>query len=404
MSDSTVFSVAAKATEVQSRWGASHGPAGRLEGQLEAEAQARPAAPAPRLVSLDAFRGLAILGMLLVNNVALDQWTPRQLSHAGWNQGITFADLVFPWFLFIVGVSIPFSLASLARKAVPMWRQDLKILARALSLFALGCLVDSVLARRPIFALGVLQLIGLAYLVAAFMGHFPLSRRLGIAGALLLSYWGLLRFFPLPGPGAGTFSPTHNVAEYLDSIVFAPMHLRGLLSVLPTSALVLLGAAAGDLLRSSGLPSAKRLGYLAAGGVGAMALAWLWSLDLPFNKPLWTPPYVLFAAGTGFMLLALLAFFADVLKWRWPVFPLVVLGSNALVGYVAPILTKVWILQDWVWKLPDGSRLPLGTAFLHYSFTTWGRIAGAWIYTGAFLVFWWAVLFLLYRRRIFLRV
>src|SRR5437016_3794637 len=129
---------------------------------------------ARRLASLDAFRGLAIVGMLLVNNVALDTATPRPLTHAPWNGGVYFADLVYPWFLLIVGVAIPFSAGAARAKGVPSWRYDLKIVGRAVTLLLLGCLIDSSTWKYPTFDLGVLQLIGLSYLVGALLYDLPL--------------------------------------------------------------------------------------------------------------------------------------------------------------------------------------------------------------------------------------
>lgn len=138
-----------------------------------------------RLVSLDAFRGLTIALMLLVNNTALDTATPIQLTHAPWNGGIRLADLVFPWFLFCVGVAIPFASASFAKRGLPVWRYDLKALSRAVLLILLGCLIDSSLAKHPILDLGVLQIIGLAYLVGALLYELPSLRR-GLLAALFL--------------------------------------------------------------------------------------------------------------------------------------------------------------------------------------------------------------------------
>src|SRR5437773_1550708 len=141
---------------------------------------------------------MAILGMLLVNNIALDTATPRPLTHAPWNGGLYFADLVFPWFLLIVGVAIPFSAASARAKGVPSWRYDLKILTRVVTLFLLGCLIDSSTYRYPTFDLGVLQLIGLSYLMAALLYDLPLFRRLLVAAALLTTHWAAIRFLPIP--------------------------------------------------------------------------------------------------------------------------------------------------------------------------------------------------------------
>lgn len=356
-----------------------------------------------RVVALDVFRGITILGMLLVNNIALDTATPTQLVHAGWNQGLTFADLVFPWFLLAVGVAIPFSAASAKRRGVPPWQYDLKVLSRSVTLVLLGCLIDSSIIRAPYFDLGVLQLIGLAYLVAALLYELPMSRRYLLAGLLLGGYWATIRFLPVPGAGAGVFTPDTNIINHLNHTYLEPYHLNGLLSVVPTGALVLIGTAIGDLLRSQAAASRKVAMTLIAGAALAV-IGIIWSHDLPFNKPLWTTPYVLYSSGLGTLLLGLLYLIIDVNGWRRWAFPLVVLGMNAIFIYVVPILVKLYILQVWTVKLADGSHLILGVALMHYWFEAAGRIMGGWGYTISYLLFWWLIALWLYRKRVFVKV
>ncbi|MCE5240148.1 heparan-alpha-glucosaminide N-acetyltransferase domain-containing protein [bacterium] len=357
----------------------------------------------PRMMALDVFRGLTILGMLLVNNIALDTATPAQLVHAGWNAGLTFADLVFPWFLLAVGVAIPYSAASARRRHMPIWQYDLKVLSRAATLVLLGCLIDSSIVRAPYFDLGVLQLIGLAYLVAALLYELPALRRGLLAAMLLSAYWAIIRFLPIPGAGTGLLTPQTNIINHLNQTYLAPFHLNGLLSVIPTGALVLIGTALGDVLRGDRLPSRKVALVLGAGAVLAL-VGIIWSHDLPFNKPLWTTSYVLYSSGLGALLLGFLYLILDVNGWRAWALPLVVLGMNAIFVYVVPILVKVYILQVWTWKLADGSHLPLGVAFMHYWFEAAGRIGGGWGYTLSYIAFWWLVAAWLYRKKIFLRV
>lgn len=355
------------------------------------------------MLALDVFRGATILGMLLVNNIALDTATPPQLVHAGWNRGLTFADLVFPWFLFAVGVALPYSAASAKRKGIPPWQYDLKVLSRMLTLVLLGCLIDSSIIHAPYFDLGVLQLIGLAYLVAAMLYELPISRRYLLAGLLLLIYWAIIRFVPIPGAGSGLFTPETNIINHLNQTYLAPYHLNGLLSVIPTSALVLIGTGIGDVLRGDLPPARKVAQTLAVGGILAL-VGIIWSRDLPFNKPLWTTPYVLYSSGLGAIVLGFLYLVIDVNGWRAWAHPLLVLGVNAIFVYVVPILVKVYILQAWTWTLADGSHLQLGVALMHYWFEAAGRIGGGWGYTLSYIAFWWLIALWLYRKRIFLRV
>jgi predicted acyltransferase len=361
-----------------------------------------PPARAPRLVSLDAFRGLVIVGMLLVNNSVLDTATPRQLLHAGWNQGLTFADMVFPWFLLIVGVSIPFSAAAFHRKGLPAWHWDVKAFSRAGTLILLGCLVDSSVAHQIALGLGVLQDIGLAFLVAALLIDLPTERRLVLAALFLVSHWVLLMFVPVPGAAAGLASESHNIVAHINQTFLLRLHLAGLLSVVPTAALVLIGTAVGDALRAGGPPSRAAAVSLVSGLLMA-ALGHLWAAHIPFSKSLWTASYVLYSAGLGTVVLGLLYWLMDVMRWRAWAFPLVPMGMNALLIYVVPILTKAHILGEWHWRMPDGSHLSLALAMQHWCFEHLGRVPGGWLYTLGYVAFWWLVALVLYRRRVFWR-
>jgi predicted acyltransferase len=375
---------------------------------VPASADASPVPPTPpaadRLLSLDAFRGLTILLMLLVNNAALDTATPKHLTHAPWNGGVYLADLVFPWFLFIVGVALPWSVASLRKRGGSWWGFLGKAFGRATALFLLGCLIDSSLALTPVFGLGVLQLIGLAYLLAIFFLRLPVVWRLGVAAALLVGHWATLRFVPVPGVGAGVFTEEANVVRHLNGVYLQGLGLKGLVSVVPTAAMVLIGSAVGEWLRLETVGPPRRVGGLIVGG-GMLALAgWLWNLDLPFNKPVWTASYILFCAGLGMWVLALFYLVMDVWRRRWWATPLVIFGSNAIVAYVAPILVKVHVLREWTWTLPDGIKRSLEEALLLTSRAEFGKVGGGALYTAGYILVWWLVLWVLYRKRLFLRV
>jgi len=357
-----------------------------------------------RLVSLDAFRGLTILGMLLVNNVALDVRTPPHLVHAPWNEGVHFADLVFPWFLLIVGVALPYAAASFHRKRLPLRVYVAKVLGRTVTLYLLGCLLTSSIARQPLFGLDVLQLIALAYCAGALLYELPQKVRIGTAAVLLIGHWAVIRFLPLPGIGAGRFTEEQNAVAYLNATFLQSWGAKGLLSVLPTTALVLIGTAIGDLLRSERWGTSRKLGGMVGAGLAIAAGGWLWSLDLPFNKPVWTASYILLAAGLGTLTLAAFYGMIDGLGWRRLAFPLVVFGSNAIVAYVAPILVKIHVLQEWTWPTADGTPRTLQQGLLEACTDQFGRGQGGWVYTAGYILFWWLVLLLLYRRKLFLRV
>lgn len=375
---------------------------GELKNAYSTTQELKVESPAPkpaRLVSLDAFRGLTIALMLLVNNTALDTATPAQLMHAPWNAGVRLADLVFPWFLFCVGVAVPFSAASFRRKGLPVWRYDLKAIGRAAALVLLGCLIDSSLNKTPVFGLGVLQIIGLAYLVGAMLYDLPVSRRLILAGIFLFGYWAAIKYLPIPGVGSGVFEEEQNLITHLNRTYLAPFHLAGLLSVIPTASMVLIGTVIGDVLMRKDFRHMRKALFMVIAGLVLVGGGLLWNLSLPFNKPVWTPSYILFTAGTGSLVLGLFYLVIDALGWRWWAYPAVVFGSNAIVAYVAPILVKVHMLQEWTVGSVPVQQWYLNTLIAHH-----GRIPGGWLYTATYIAFWWVTLFILYRKKMFLRV
>lgn len=382
----------------------SHNPANETETVDQPETRAQADEPAKRLLSLDVFRGLTIVGMLLVNNIVLDYAAPKQFAHAAWNGGVHFADLVFPWFLFIVGVAVPYAAASFKRKGQPMWRYYVKVLQRAFTLVLLGCLIDSSIYRTPVFGLGVLQIIGLAYLVATLIYALPAVLRLPIAACLLISHWAVIRFIDVPGIGAGVFTETQNLIRYLDHNFLRSLHLRGLISVVPTSAMVLIGAAVGDMLRDDSHTGSGKTLRLFAGGIVLSAIGYLWNLDLPFNKPLWTASYIVFCAGLALLVLGTLYLVIDERGKRAWAFPLVVFGTNAILAYVLPILVKLYILQTWQWPMADGTMVSIQRAMIHALKLHAGSVTGAWLYTAGYILVWWLVLLQFYRKKVFLRV
>jgi predicted acyltransferase len=368
------------------------------------KAEAPEPVKAPRILSLDAFRGLTILLMLLVNNVALDVFTPKHLTHAAWNGGVNLADLVAPWFLFCVGVAIPFSAASFAKTGKPAWHHDIRILRRGLLLVLLGCLIDSSIYNGPVFCLDVLQIIGLAYVVGALLYDLPLSRRMCIAGLLLAGYWAFIKFVPIPGEGAGFFAENHNLITHINQNYLSAVSLVGIFSLIPTAALVLIGSAIGDLMRRRDRHQMWTVAWLMMIGVALSIAGIAWNASLAFNKPLWTPSYVLLAAGTGSMVLSLFYLIIDTHRWSKWAFPLIVFGANAIVAYVAPILVKLLILQKWHVAVPGHGHVQVLQRCLDVLVAHYGRVPGGWLYTIGYIVVWWLVLWQLYRRKLFLRV
>jgi predicted acyltransferase len=356
-----------------------------------------------RLAALDAFRGLTILFMLLVNNISLDTQTPHQLEHAKWNLGLSLADMVFPWFLFCVGVALPYSYASFQKVGRTQGLYVAKAAVRGGTLVFLGCVLDSAINHHIAFSLGVLQLIGLAYFVAAVAYLAGPWYRVAFGAILLAGYGYAIQHLSFGSHAAGTFEETHNLLRHINNGYLAPYRLQGLLSTIPTAGLVLFGTLIGDILREKGVKDELKLASMLVCGIGLVAVGDVWSVFLPYNKPVWTPTYILVAGGLATIILALLFLIVDVWKQKWLAAPLVVLGSNAIVAYVVPILIKVLFLEIWMVQTPAGNR-PLSKAILEWLKGNYGNVNGGWAYTIAYIAVWWLLLWALYRKRWFLKV
>lgn len=357
------------------------------------EAVARP----PRLSALDAWRGLTVLLMLLVNNVSLGAHTPAQLQHAEFG-GLTLTDMVFPWFLFCAGAAIPFSQAAMTRSGVTGAALTRRLVTRAVLLYLVGCLVTSATIHAPTLGLGVLQLIALASLFAGLLGRLRGREQAAVAVGLLLVYALFLRFFP-HSSGIGVVSETANPVQAVNDALFSKIGLRGLLSVIPTTALVLFGSLAARPLQQK-LPDAPR--RLLTMGLVLAATGFIWGKvgHIPFSKALWTPPYVLYSAGLATLGILGFWYLADAGKFpagRRALEPLTIPGRNSLAGYVLPILIKMWILLDWQvnWA---GKRESIAASLLDLARQHFGAVAGGWTYTLGYVLAVWLGLAWMARR------
>lgn len=305
---------------------------------------------ASRLLSLDAFRGLTVAAMILVNNPGDWGHVYAPLEHAAWH-GCTPTDLVFPFFLFIVGVSIAFSLGrNTPPGRVPAEVEDLtgvrrKILIRGLKLFALGLFLNLFPRFDPstVRVMGVLQRIALVYVVCAliFLKTNP-RQQVWMLVLLLTGYFLLLTKMPVPGVGAASLEPESNLAAWFDRLVLGESHLwkavqglwdpEGLLSTVPAIGTGIAGMLAGYALRRRG-DAAKRTVRLVGVGLGLVALGLVWSRWFPLNKSLWTSSYVAYTAGLAMLLLALFYWLIDVRGYRRWARPLEVFGVNAIAAF-----------------------------------------------------------------------
>ena len=311
-----------------------------------------------RLRALDLFRGLTVVGMILVNCSGSDE-VYRMMDHAPW-QGLTFADFVFPSFLLIVGVSAAFSQA--ARRGHGHRPVDIArhAASRAAGLFLLGVLVNVVLyhgtsgVRWP----GVLQRIALcSFGATAFLLLDRPALEPVVAAALLAGYWLLLTRVPVPGHGAGILTPEGNLASWLDRRLIGGHMLtpledqEGILSTLPAFATTLLGLIAGrSLVKERGTRAALRL---AAAGSALAAAGWAWSLSFPLNKHIWTSSFALLTGGSCLLGLACCMLAFGERPGRWAA-PLESLGRHALGAYVGAGFVY-GVLEFIGVTLPDGS-------------------------------------------------
>lgn len=364
-----------------------------------------------RLVSLDAFRGITIAGMILVNNPGT--WTAiySPLAHAEWH-GLTPTDLVFPFFLFIVGVSITHALGRRAEAGGPKRDLYLKIGRRTLIIFALGL----VLAGFPRYELstiripGVLQRIAVCYLIASiiFLNTKWRTQAL-IGGALLLFYWALMTLIPAPGFGAGDLSMEGNLAAYVDRTLLGahtwkPLYdPEGVLSTLPAIVTTLAGVLTGHWLRSDRSQLEKVTGMFVA-GAACMVAGWAWGFWFPINKALWTSSYVLLTAGLALQFLAVFFWLVDIRGFRRWATPFVVFGSNALIIYfLAELFARIISLISFT--RADGSAADLKTLIYENAFASWASPMNAsLLFAICVVLLWLGVAALLYRRKIFIKV
>lgn len=363
-----------------------------------------------RITSLDVFRGLAVAAMIVVNNPGNWNAVYAPLSHAYWN-GWTFADTVFPSFVFIVGVSLPFVIARRragARAVLPaVARRSALLVALGVALNALDALGGPTALRLP----GVLQRIGLAYAVAA-----PVVALAGVPGwavtalGLLLVHTALLLGVPFGGHPAGTLTAAANLPGYVDAAVFGRHMLtathdpEGLVGTLSTAATMLCGALAGAWLQSTS-DTRRRASGLAAGGMLALAAGLAWSAWLPLNKTLWTGSFALASAGLAAIAFALCYEIVDVQGWRAWAAPLVWLGVNPLAVYCLSEIARHALDVGWMGR---GGRLGVKDAIF------WRHLAGAvgdaggtrssLLFALAFTAVWIGVAGLLYRKDVRLRV
>lgn len=376
-----------------------------------------PTNPAPfgqRLLSIDVLRGITVGFMILVNNNGSDGLAYRALNHSPWN-GFTPTDLVFPTFLFIMGISLVLSLSGKLDRGATRASLFPAVLRRFALLIFWGLVVNGF----PYFHLstlriyGVLQRFAVCYILGVLL--LFLTRRVsamaGLTLAILIGYWVLLRWVPVPGHGLPVrdfplLDHDINLTAWIDRHVF-PGRLfegtrdpEGLLSDLPSFASVILGMIAALWLRSIRSPRAKVIGILLA-AIVLLAGALIWDISFPINKKLWTSSYVLFAAGWSLLGLGISYYLFDIrrISARWTT-PALVFGMNAISAYV---------LSELLSSALQSIRLSSGQSLQHWIyFTLFHPILnpafGSLIYSICFVFVCWIPMYVLYRKKIFLKL
>jgi predicted acyltransferase len=392
---------------------------------------ARPPAARRRVAALDAFRGLTIAAMLVVNNPGSWEHVYAPLRHAAWH-GCTPTDLVFPFFLFAVGLSMAYSSRlepGLAHEAGALGRVHLAVVRRAAVLVALGLALNlvSVLLRSPVDLSrwrlpGVLQRIGLCSLATSLIAlHVPRRGQYALGAAILVGYWALLTLVPVPGhPGAAErLTAPGNLVAWVDRLVLGEGHMyrglgvahdpEGLLSTLPAVVTTLAGLWTGRWLRAGGAAGARgvgTVGALALAGVACVGAGWAWdAAGLPLNKSLWTSSYVLFTAGWALLVLSGCWLATEVLgarpdgwrRLRAGARPLEALGANAILAFVGSGLLARALGAVTV----EGGRGPVtlpGAAYAWLVGTGLRPVDASLAYALVTLGCWWAVLWALWKR------
>ena len=356
-----------------------------------------------RLVSLDVFRGITIAGMVLVNNPGTWSSIYWPLQHAEWH-GWTPTDLVFPFFLFIVGVSITLAFARRVEEAGVKRDLYLKVIKRTAIIFGLGLFLNGFPYFQPgtIRIAGVLQRIAICYLVASLIFLTTTVRtQLLLAVALLIAYWLVMTRLAAPGYAPGDLTKEGSIASFIDRVLLRQHIWRqgrvydpeGLLSTIPAVCTTLFGILTGHWLRSEHSRFEKVVGMFVAGAV-CVVLGWAWNPFFPINKALWTSSYVLFTGGLALQFLALCYWLIDIQGYRRWAWPFEVFGVNALALFVGTgLMVKVMGLlhvQGWIFR---------------NLFLTWAAPVNASLfYAIAFILLWLFLMWLLYRKRIFIKV
>lgn len=376
-----------------------------------------------RLLSLDFFRGLTVAAMILVNNPGSWGHIYAPLAHAEWN-GCTPTDLVFPFFLFIVGVSIAYAMGSKKEDPSSHNKTIVKAAKRGFTLFALGFILAIFPRNFADFNLmeslqkvripGVLQRIGVVFFIASILFLKLSTKNIYKAFLLILfGYWLLMTFVPVPGVGYANLEKETNLGAWLDRTILTEAHLykaaktwdpEGILSTLPAIATALFGILVGIYLKRKDVDLGTKMAWLFSAGLAATGLGLLWDLQFPINKALWTSSYVLYAGGLATLILTLSYWIIDANQYNRFTKPFVVYGVNAItVFFVSGLLPRLLNMIKVEGK--DGDKMGALTWFNQTFFTPYfSPINASLAYAIFVILFFYVILWVMYKRNIIIKV
>jgi predicted acyltransferase len=376
-----------------------------------------------RLTSLDVFRGMTMATMILVNMASLGDTYPW-LDHAPWH-GLTIADLVFPFFLYIIGVAMAFSLAKYTSGNAPITKNVYwQILRRSAILFGLGLILNNLfwnynLIDPKIFPdlphlriMGVLQRIGIAFLLSSIAILTLSEKKLGIlAGTILIGYWLVISFVPALDNADGVFTQFGNFGSYIDRLIITPAHLHkgsksmsdpeGLFSTIPAVVNILFGYLTGAWLKRQSVASRTSLNLLMF-GLAALVIGLVWNSFFPINKKMWTSSFVLVTTGWGLISLAACYELVDVRKYTNWFKPFEIMGLNAIFIYVASIVLIKLLMVN---QIGVGEKAKSIYELLNHQLFGWaGTINSGVLFAIATVLFWFGGSYLMYRQRWFVKI
>jgi predicted acyltransferase len=374
-----------------------------------------------RLLSLDVFRGATVAAMILVNNPGSWSNIYPPLAHASWH-GCTPTDLIFPFFLFIVGVSIAYAMGS--KKLDPTTHKSTLIKAskRALTLFGLGLFLSLFpkVFTNPIEAFstvripGVLQRIGVVFIISAFIFLKNSEKNiLKIIVCLLVAYWAMMTFIPVPGVGYANLEKETNLGAWFDRLVLTEAHLwksaktwdpEGILSTIPAISSCLFGVLVGVYLRRKDITDSVKVSWLFSIGILALLAGLVWDLQFPINKSLWTSSFVLYTGGWATILLSLTYWLIDINGYKKFTKPFVVYGVNAItVFFLSGLMPRIMSMIKV--EMPDGKVVGSQT-WLYDTFIVpyFSPLNASLVYAVLFILFWYVILWIMYKRNIIIKV